>query len=86
MKEQQFLLPGDSVTTRKPMLLATLLGSCVSVCLSNPQRRTAGMNHYMLPDAPDQQDPGRYGDTCRDNTPPDRRRGPDAASRHRQAV
>jgi two-component system chemotaxis response regulator CheB len=61
--EQQFLLPGDSVTTRKPMHLATLLGSCVSVCLSNPFKHTAGMNHYMLPVAPDPSEAGRYGDT-----------------------
>jgi chemotaxis receptor (MCP) glutamine deamidase CheD/CheY-like chemotaxis protein len=61
--DQQFLLPGDSVTTRKPAHLATLLGSCVSVCLSNPIQRTAGMNHYMLPEAAGAGDPGRYGDT-----------------------
>lgn len=61
--DQQFLLPGDSVITRKPMHLATLLGSCVSVCLSNPLNRTAGMNHYMLPEATGAADPGRYGDT-----------------------
>jgi chemotaxis protein CheD len=45
------------------MRLATLLGSCVSVCLSNTLRGTAGMNHYMLPEAPSTSDPGRYGDT-----------------------
>jgi two-component system chemotaxis response regulator CheB len=61
--DQQFLLPGDSVATRKPAHLATLLGSCVSVCLSNAFQRTAGMNHYMLPDAMTGADPGRYGDT-----------------------
>jgi two-component system, chemotaxis family, protein-glutamate methylesterase/glutaminase len=61
--DQQFLLPGDSVTTRKPAHLATLLGSCVSVCLSNASQRTAGMNHYMLPEATGGADPGRYGDT-----------------------
>lgn len=61
--DQQFLLPGDSVTTRRPTHLATLLGSCVSVCLSNPSQRTAGMNHYMLPEATAGADLGRYGDT-----------------------
>lgn len=61
--DQQFLLPGDSVTTRKPAHLATLLGSCVSVCLSNASQRTAGMNHYMLPESSSGSDPGRYGDT-----------------------
>ncbi len=29
--------------------LATLLGSCVAVCLFDPQLRIGGMNHFMLP-------------------------------------
>ncbi|QID16809.1 chemotaxis protein CheD [Nitrogeniibacter mangrovi] len=29
--------------------LATLLGSCVAVCLHDPRRRLAGMNHFLLP-------------------------------------
>lgn len=61
--DQQFLLPGDSVTTRKPMRLATLLGSCVSVCLTNPFKRIAGMNHYMLPEFVAGGEVGRYGDS-----------------------
>lgn len=61
--ERQFLLPGDLVTTRKPAHLATLLGSCVSVCLSNGFQRIAGMNHFMLPEAGSNSDLGRYGDT-----------------------
>lgn len=30
--------------------LATLLGSCVAVCLFDPQLRIGGINHFMLPD------------------------------------
>ncbi|AXS79355.1 chemotaxis protein CheD [Dechloromonas sp. HYN0024] len=29
--------------------LATLLGSCVAVCLFDPQARVGGLNHFMLP-------------------------------------
>lgn len=29
--------------------LATLLGSCVAVCLFDPQSRVGGLNHFMLP-------------------------------------
>lgn len=29
--------------------LATLLGSCVAVCLFDPQVRVGGLNHFMLP-------------------------------------
>lgn len=30
-------------------MIATVLGSCVSVCLYDPVRRVGGMNHFMLP-------------------------------------
>jgi chemotaxis protein CheD len=29
--------------------LSTLLGSCVAVCLFDPQSRVGGLNHFMLP-------------------------------------
>jgi len=37
-----------AVDTRQP--LATLLGSCVAVCLYDPLLKIGGMNHFMLPD------------------------------------
>ncbi|MCA9665583.1 MAG: response regulator [Myxococcales bacterium] len=63
MEKRAFLLPGDMVTTAHPMQLATLLGSCVSVCLYNLQRDLAAMNHFMLPLAEGNPDVGRFGDT-----------------------
>lgn len=40
--------PGDwAVEQRQP--IATLLGSCVAVCLYDPKLRFGGMNHFMLP-------------------------------------
>lgn len=36
-----------SIDRRGP--LATLLGSCVSVCLFDPEARLGGLNHFMLP-------------------------------------
>jgi len=32
-----------------PVVLATVLGSCVAVCLFDPQRGVGGMNHFLLP-------------------------------------
>lgn len=60
--EKIFLLPGDLVTVNKPTHLATLLGSCVSVCLDNPYRGVACMNHFMLPAFEGSGVLGRYGD------------------------
>jgi two-component system chemotaxis response regulator CheB len=61
--EREFLLPGDYRATRKPKIYATLLGSCVSVCLRNRDTGYAAMNHYMLDTAPPAgtDDKGRYG-------------------------
>lgn len=40
--------PGDwAVDFRRP--IATLLGSCVAVCLHDPQLGLGGMNHFLLP-------------------------------------
>ncbi len=38
---------GWTVQTDKP--IATLLGSCVAVCLYDPKLGLAGMNHFLLP-------------------------------------
>ena len=32
-------------------VISTILGSCVSVCLWDPEARVGGMNHMLLPDA-----------------------------------
>ena len=37
-----------SIDTEQP--LATLLGSCVAVCLYEPFLKIGGLNHFMLPD------------------------------------
>jgi chemotaxis protein CheD len=38
---------GWAVESERP--IATLLGSCVAVCLWDPQLRIGGLNHFMLP-------------------------------------
>jgi chemotaxis protein CheD len=41
--------PGEVYATQRDMLIVTVLGSCVSACLRDPQSRIGGMNHFMLP-------------------------------------
>jgi chemotaxis protein CheD len=43
------LLPGDFYVTRHDEVLDTVLGSCVSACIRNPNTGIGGMNHFMLP-------------------------------------
>jgi chemotaxis protein CheD len=45
---------GEHVVAATPdALLTTILGSCVAACIWDPQARVGGMNHIVLPDAPD---------------------------------
>lgn len=43
------ILPGQYYATARDMLIVTVLGSCVSVCLRDAQSGIGGMNHFMLP-------------------------------------
>lgn len=44
------LLPGEFYVTGSDMVLVTVLGSCVSACIRDPQTGVGGMNHFMLPE------------------------------------
>ncbi len=47
----------------KPLLLDTVLGSCIAACLYDPVSGVGGMNHFMLPEGADPGNPTstRYG-------------------------
>ncbi len=44
-----FLKPGFIFVSRKPTLISTVLGSCVSVCIRDNVREYGGMNHFLFP-------------------------------------
>jgi len=49
-KNVVIIQPGELyVTTKDDEAIATVLGSCVSVCLVDPDKKVGGMNHFMLP-------------------------------------
>ncbi len=62
--ERVFLLPGEYHITKKPKYIATLLGSCVAVCVYNVKNGSAAMNHFVRDRAtnPNETDIGRFGD------------------------
>ncbi len=43
------LQPGDYYACKDDRILATILGSCVAVCLKDNDSGVCGMNHFMLP-------------------------------------
>ena len=53
---------GGVYASERPTIIKTLLGSCVAVCLHDPQRAVGGMNHFMLPRGDgDDAEAGRFG-------------------------
>ncbi len=44
---------GHAVSDGAEVCLTTILGSCVAACLWDPVARIGGMNHFLLPEAPD---------------------------------
>jgi chemotaxis protein CheD len=43
---------GDYYVTQKPSeVITTVLGSCVAVCIRDPELNIGGMNHFILPQA-----------------------------------
>ena len=50
MKEK-FLQPGEIIFSSNPMLVTTILGSCVSVCIFDKVKKIGGICHYYLPTA-----------------------------------
>lgn len=47
-----YLHPGQVFTTTESLIVTTILGSCVAVCVWDPAARIAGINHYLLPSTP----------------------------------
>lgn len=48
-KETCVIVAGEYFATREDMLIETVLGSCIAVCLMDAGRGVSGMNHFMLP-------------------------------------
>ena len=54
---------GGGHATPEPMVLDTVLGSCIAACIYDPDAGVGGMNHFMLPEGVDPNYPttARYG-------------------------
>lgn len=49
------VLPGEYYVTATDIVLVTVLGSCVSACIRDREKRIGGMNHFMLADSGDRE-------------------------------
>lgn len=64
LREQVFLGVGEYRAARRPTVIKTVLGSCVSVCLFDRRESIGGLNHILLPGRADLAQgnaPARYG-------------------------
>lgn len=62
--ERYYITIGEYYASRKPVIIRTLLGSCVAVCLYDQKRKVGGMNHILLPGKADMRHfnaPARFG-------------------------
>ena len=61
-RKQAAIHIGGVVASRQPLVVSTVLGSCISVCLRDPKMQIGGMNHFMLPSSNDEANAeARYG-------------------------
>lgn len=59
-----YLKPGEVLVTLKPVLVSTVLGSCVAVTMFSPSRGFGAICHAMLPENSGQDNDLRYVDTA----------------------
>ena len=61
-----FLLPGEYSLVNRFLIIETLVGSCVSVCLYNTKTGQAAMNHFLhdVPRGENICDIGQYGSSA----------------------
>ncbi len=59
-----YLKPGEVVVARKPVLISTILGSCVAVTMFAPDCGFGAICHAMLPDSGGRGEDLRYVDTA----------------------
>lgn len=49
-RERVYLAPGRLHASTEPEQVTTILGSCVAVCVWDPDLRVGGINHFLLPE------------------------------------
>ena len=59
-----YLHPGQFAAGEGLHTLTTIVGSCVAVCLHDLVRGVGGLNHFLLPRAPQGEVSARYGDVA----------------------
>lgn len=59
-----YLKPGEVVFSRNPVLVSTILGSCVAVTIFSPELRCGAICHAVYPDAANKEPSLHFVDTA----------------------
>ena len=59
-----FLNPGELIFSKKPVVIKTVLGSCVAVTMYDKINKYGGMIHFLLPDSSKGMVSTKYGDVA----------------------
>lgn len=59
-----FLKPGEIIVSSKPVLVSTVLGSCVAITMYSPEKNIGAICHAMLPDNPNNNESLLYVDSA----------------------
>ena len=59
-----FLKPGEIIVSRKPIMVSTILGSCVSIVMYSPRKKVGAICHAMYPHNPKQEEKFLYVETA----------------------
>lgn len=62
--ENIYLKPGEVLVSRKPVMVSTVLGSCVAITLFSASRSFGAICHAMLPENAGREKDLRYVDTA----------------------
>jgi chemotaxis protein CheD len=62
--ESYFLNPGELIFAKHPILIKTVLGSCVAVVVYDKKNGYGGMCHYLLPESEDKVRSTKYGNVA----------------------
>lgn len=62
--DNAFLKPGEAIVSSDPILVSTVLGSCIAVTMYSPGKRVGAICHAMLPNNFKQDEDLLYVDTA----------------------
>ncbi len=59
--KEYYLNPGELIFSKKPVIIKTVLGSCVAVCIYDKLNGYGGMCHFLLPESMENGLTTKYG-------------------------